>query len=247
MGTSVAHLVGVEVTLGGTPVLTGIDLTVQQGSCVAVLGRSGAGKSTLLKVLENQIVPDAGTIELAADGRPQRQAVVYQQALLFDWLTVRENIALGLGYGRNRAANAERVPRLLELLEIAELAERYPDQLSGGQAQRVALGRALAVEPELLLLDEPFSALDPATRSSLQGWLREESRRENLTSVIVTHDIDEAVLLADQIVLIDGGRIEHRWTVADETAARETLRDTIRAAFDLPASAAPTRGELVDA
>ena len=242
MGARVAHLVDVEVTLGGTPVLRGIDLTVNSGTCVAVLGRSGAGKSTLLKVLENQIVPDAGTVVLGENGKEQRQGVVYQQALLFEWLTVRENIALGLRYGRNRHANADRVPRLMELLEIGELADRYPDQLSGGQAQRVALGRALAVEPELLLLDEPFSALDPATRASLQGWLREESRREGLTSVIVTHDIDEAVLLADEIVLIDGGRITHRWSTGD---ARGELRAEILDAFERPV--ADQTGELAHA
>lgn len=237
MGAHVARLVGVEVRLGGEKVLSGVDLTVENGRQVAVLGRSGAGKSTLLRVLDGEITPNDGTVELTASSGEQRQAVVYQDALLLDWLTVRENVALGLGFQRNRGIEAGRVGMLLDLLEIAHLADRYPDQLSGGQAQRVSLGRALAVRPELLLLDEPFSALDPATRTTLQRWLREETRREGLTSVLVTHDIDEALQLADEIVLFESGRVVRRWEV--DPAHLDEQRSQIRAAFDIgqPASA----------
>lgn len=229
MGAHVARLVGVEVRLGGEKVLDGVDLTVERGRQVAVLGRSGAGKSTLLRVLDGEITPSEGIVELTASSGEQRQAVVYQQALLLDWLTVRENVALGLGFQRNRGIEPGRIDMLLELLEIAHLADRYPDQLSGGQAQRVSLGRALAVRPELLLLDEPFSALDPATRGTLQGWLREETRREGLTSVLVTHDIDEALRLSDEIVLLESGRVLRRWDV--DPGSRDEQRAEIRAAF----------------
>lgn len=229
MGAHVARLVDVHVRLSGVDVLNGIDLDLAAGTQTAVLGRSGAGKSTLLRVLEGEIAPHRGEVEVSAGLGQQRQAVVYQQALLFDWLTVQENVGLGLGYRRNRAVASERIDELLTLLEIEHLRDRYPDQLSGGQAQRVAFGRALAVEPELLLLDEPFSALDPATRTTLQDWIRVESRREGLTSVIVTHDIDEALLLADHIVLLEDGRVVRRWQT--DPAHRAQQRAEIREVF----------------
>ncbi|MFV0534993.1 MAG: ABC transporter ATP-binding protein [Cumulibacter sp.] len=229
MGTSVARLVDVHLALGGEPVLRGLSLELQQGSQTVVLGRSGAGKSTLLRVLDGELAPDAGAVELTSAHGDYRRAVVYQRPLLFDWLTVRQNVALGLGYRRNHGVDRARVDELLELLGIGDLRDRYPDQLSGGQAQRVSFGRALAVQPDLLLLDEPFSALDPATRSSLQEWIRVESRDEGLTSVIVTHDIDEALLLADEIVLLADGAIERRWTV--DKGQRDRQRAEIRDAF----------------
>lgn len=229
MGAHVARLVDVHVRLAGVDILNGLDLDLTQGTQTAVLGRSGAGKSTLLRVLEREITPHRGVVQIGTEHGEQRQAVVYQQALLFDWLTVQQNIALGLGYRRNRDVEAARVDELLELLQIEHLRDRYPDQLSGGQAQRVAFGRALAVQPELLLLDEPFSALDPATRATLQDWIRLESRREGLTSVIVTHDIDEALLLADEIVLLEAGSIARRWQVDPDRRARQ--RAEIRDAF----------------
>jgi ABC-type nitrate/sulfonate/bicarbonate transport system ATPase subunit len=229
MGAHVARLVDVHVRLSGVDILTGLDLDLEKGTQTAVLGRSGAGKSTLLRVLEREIIPDRGTVQMGVGHADQRQAVVYQQALLFEWLTVQQNVALGLGYRRNRVVDVARVDELLELLQIAHLRDRYPDQLSGGQAQRVAFGRALAIQPELLLLDEPFSALDPATRSTMQEWIRLESRREGLTSVIVTHDIDEALLLADEVVLLESGTIAHRWQV--DPADRDQQRAEIRDAF----------------
>lgn len=243
MGAHVARLVDIYVQLAGVDVLAGLDLTIERGTQTAVLGRSGAGKSTLLRVLEGEIIPDHGVVEGAAGGGG-RQAIVYQQALLFDWLTVEQNVGLGLGYRRNVSVPNARVSEMLELLQIDHLRGRYPDQISGGQAQRVALGRALAVQPELLLLDEPFSALDPATRTDLQDWLRAESRRDQLTSVIVTHDIDEALILADEIVLLAGGAIERRWLVDPD--ARECQRAEIRAAFR-GEDAEPERDRLVGA
>lgn len=241
MGAHVARLVDLGVHLGGSQILSGIDLSVERGRQLAVLGRSGAGKSTLLRVLEGEVRPTSGSIQIEGGAGAQRQAVVYQQALLFEWLTVAENVALGQRYRRNGEVAPARIDELLALLEIEDLRDRYPDQISGGQAQRVALGRALAVEPDLLLLDEPFSALDPATRFALQDWLRAESRREALTSVIVTHDIDEALLLADDIVLLAGGRIARRWSVdADQ---RDAQHREIRAAFDDPHLAASDAAE----
>ena len=210
MGTLLARLTDVTVAYGARRVLDRLSLDVVRGRQLAVLGASGAGKSTLLKVLTRQLTPLAGSADFP-DGHPPREGVVHQDPLLLPWATVAENIALGQAFAANRR-DPDRLAELVDLLGLASIVDSYPDEISGGQAQRVSLARALAISPDLLLLDEPFSALDPATRAELQGWLRAASVRERLTSVIVTHDIDEALILADDIVLISAGRLSHRWT-----------------------------------
>lgn len=234
MGTLLARLTRVTAGYGSTDVVSGISLDVVAGRQLAVLGPSGAGKSTLVRLLSGQLAAKSGVVELV--GSP-RLAVVHQDSWLYPWLTVRENIAVGLGFAANRSADPAGVDRLLARLGIDGIASSYPDQISGGQAQRAALARAFAIEPELLLLDEPFSSLDPATRADLQRWLRDAATTSGLTTVFVTHDIDEALTLADDIVLVSTtGRLDHRWRndrpATDPLAAAvHPLRSEIRAAY----------------
>jgi ABC-type sulfate/molybdate transport systems ATPase subunit len=233
VGTAVARLIDVRLRRGQRVVIDRLNLEVRRGEQLALLGPSGAGKSTVLKLLTGQLQPTTGTVDFP--GETRREGVVHQDPLLFDWLTVAENI----GFGQRLQANQvdrDRVRELLELLDLTEIAAQYPDEISGGQAQRTSLARALAVHPDLLLLDEPFSALDPATRSELQTWLRTAVVRDGLTSLIVTHDIDEALILADRIVLLgSGGTITHRWDnvpATDHSAALvHPLRTEIRLGY----------------
>ncbi|MFC4947282.1 ABC transporter ATP-binding protein [Pseudonocardia sp. GCM10023141] len=202
MGTVALRLTGATKRYGNTAVLDGLDLEVAQDSRLVVLGHSGSGKSTLLRVLAGLEQLDAGEVS-----RPGGAVVgtVFQQPLLLPWLSVRDNIALGGRFRANRARfESAHVDELLDVFGLAELAAARPAQLSGGQAQRVAIARVVAVRPDVLLLDEPFSALDPATRRGLQTWLRDMVERLGLTLVLVTHDVDEALYLATEVTLLDG-------------------------------------------
>ncbi|WP_288799205.1 ABC transporter ATP-binding protein [Arsenicicoccus cauae] len=238
MGALLVQLTDVAVTYGSRVAVRRVDLDVEHGRQLALLGPSGAGKSTLLHLLAGELHPSAGAVH--RPGTP-RIGMVFQQARLMPWLTVRDNLALGHAYAANAdVRDAPLVDELLDLLGLTAHADAYPDQLSGGQAQRVALGRALAVRPDLLLLDEPFSALDPATRGELQGWLRRHLTERGLSSVVVTHDIDEALVLADDVVVLRaGGTVARRWSITPATnhvtAASHPLRAQVRAAYDEPA------------
>lgn len=204
------------------PVLDGLDLEVGEAETLCVLGASGAGKSTLVRVLAGLDEPQAGSIELADERRP---ALVPQSPDLFPWLTVADNVGLGARFAANAGrADAARVDELLEALGIADLAASLPSELSGGQAQRVALGRALAVDPAVVLLDEPFSALDPAIRADLQVWLRDVLTRVKIAAVLVTHDVDEALVVADRVVYLDGARgITAQWRPREDGTGREQI------------------------
>ena len=203
---------------GDFPALHGIDLEVETGEFVALLGPSGSGKTTLLRIIAGLEYQDSG--EVLFDGedvsaRPvgeRRVGFVFQQYALFKHMTVAENIAFGLSVRRKgrppRAEIRDRADELLRLVQLDGLGKRYPGQLSGGQRQRVALARALAIEPQLLLLDEPFGALDAKVRKDLRRWLRELHNRMGLTSIFVTHDQEEALELADRVVVMDHGKIE---------------------------------------
>lgn len=198
-----------------TPVLQGVDLEIDTGELLVLLGGSGSGKSTLLRIVAGLDHLDSGSIDwpgTEGDTRPHT-GVVFQQPYLMPWLTVADNIT----FGGRFAAHRDRFDptyafSLLRRFGLAELAGYYPDQLSGGQAQRISVIRAVAVRPRLLLLDEPFSALDPATRADLQSWLADFSHDLGLTTVLVTHDIDEALRLADRIALFGrNGTVQQQW------------------------------------
>jgi sulfate/thiosulfate transport system ATP-binding protein len=206
---------GITKRFGPFTALHDVSVEVPGGSLVALLGPSGSGKSTLLRVIAGLERPDAGAVLL--DGvevtlvPTQRRGVgfVFQHYAAFKHLTVRENVAFGLKLRRlPRQQVRGRVDELLELVQLGGLADRYPAQLSGGQRQRMVLARALAVEPKVLLLDEPFGALDARVRAELRAWLRRLHDEMHVTSVFVTHDQEEAMELADRIVLINHGRVE---------------------------------------
>jgi sulfate transport system ATP-binding protein len=192
-----------------------VSLAIASGSLTALLGPSGSGKSTLLRVIAGLERPDEGEVSIlgreATHLPPQKRGVgfVFQHYAAFKHLTVRENVAFGL---RVRKWPKDRIHRrvgeLLELVQLRGFADRYPAQLSGGQRQRMALARALAVEPQVLLLDEPFGALDARVRKELRAWLRRLHEEVPVTTVFVTHDQEEAMDVADRIVLMNEGRVE---------------------------------------
>ncbi|WP_010184036.1 ATP-binding cassette domain-containing protein [Sphingomonas sp. PAMC 26605] len=205
---------------GGTIAVDGVSVEIAGGSFVALVGSSGSGKSTLLKMINRLIAPSAGVVRIgggAVGDEPahvlrRRIGYVFQNIGLFPHMSVAENIAIGLRLAGERT-NAERVAELLVLVELPrEFAARRPDALSGGQRQRVGVARALATAPGLLLLDEPFGALDPVTRDQLGGAIRQLHDRLGLTTIMVTHDMAEALILADRVLVMDKGRI-----VADAT------------------------------
>jgi sulfate transport system ATP-binding protein len=195
--------------------LEDVSLEVASGSLTALLGPSGSGKSTLLRVIAGLERPDEGEIVISgADATglaPQKRGVgfVFQHYAAFKHMTVQDNVAFGLTIRkRPKEEIRERVGELLELVQLQQFARRYPAQLSGGQRQRMALARALAVEPEVLLLDEPFGALDARVRAELREWLRRLHDEVHVTTVFVTHDQEEAMEVADRIAVMNKGRIE---------------------------------------
>jgi sulfate transport system ATP-binding protein len=221
---------GVYKQFGRFPALGGVSLEVREGEFLALLGPSGSGKTTLLRVLAGLDRPDHGRVWLdgvdflALSARERRIGLVFQHYALFRHMTAARNIAFGLDV-RPRAARptraeiAARVEALLALAQIEGLGGRYPAQLSGGQRQRVAVARALAVEPRLLLLDEPFGALDSKVRKELRGELRRIHDATGVTTILVTHDQEEAMALADRVALMNRGRIEQIGAPAELDAA----------------------------
>jgi NitT/TauT family transport system ATP-binding protein len=208
------HLVldKVSVALGGRPILDGVSLAVAEREFVCVIGTSGGGKTTLLRCIAGLVPVASGSVSLG--GSPvlaptPRMAMVFQHFALFPWKTVRANVGYGLRV-QGRSDPTGEVGRLLDTMHLRAVADRYPAQLSGGMRQRVGIARALAVQPEVLLLDEPFSSVDAITREHLQNEvLQLWEHRQTMTALLVTHDIDEAILMADRVVVISGppGRV----------------------------------------
>jgi sulfate/thiosulfate transport system ATP-binding protein len=205
----------VNKRFGDFVALDDVSLDIPSGSLTALLGPSGSGKSTLLRVIAGLETPDTGRVEISGEDATavpaQKRGVgfVFQHYAAFKHMTVRDNIAFGLRI-RKRAKGEirDRVDELLTLVQLDGLAGRYPSQLSGGQRQRMALARALAVEPKVLLLDEPFGALDARVRKDLRLWLRRLHEEVHQTTVLVTHDQEEAMEVADTIAVMDQGRIQ---------------------------------------
>jgi sulfate transport system ATP-binding protein len=206
---------GIVKRFGDFTALDGVSLDVTTGSLTALLGPSGSGKSTLLRVIAGLEHPDAGTVMLdgaEVTGRPPQErgvGFVFQHYAAFKHMTVWDNVAFGLTIRRRpRDEIKRRASELLELVQLSGLAKRYPAQLSGGQRQRMGLARALAVDPKVLLLDEPFGALDARVRRELRIWLRRLHDETHTTTVIVTHDQEEAMDVADRVVVMNAGRVE---------------------------------------
>jgi sulfate transport system ATP-binding protein len=206
---------GITKRFGEFTALDDVSVDVPTGSLTALLGPSGSGKSTLLRVIAGLERPDAGEVRLDDEDvtrrAPQSRGVgfVFQHYAAFKHMTVWDNVAFGLTIRRRpRGEIRKRVGELLELVQLTGLASRYPAQLSGGQRQRMGLARALAVDPKVLLLDEPFGALDARVRKELRGWLRRLHDETHTTTVIVTHDQEEAMDVADRVVVMNAGRIE---------------------------------------
>ena len=220
------RLDNISKRFGNYQALKNINLDVRDGEFLALLGPSGSGKTTLLRIVAGLAFPDQGTVlfngEDVTDLKVAERKVgfVFQHYALFKHMTVADNVGFGLSvrHRRERPAKAAiraRAEELLDLVQLRGLGNRYPAQLSGGQRQRVALARALAVEPQLLLLDEPFGALDAQVRKELRRWLRHLHDQMGLTSIFVTHDQEEALELADRVVVMDHGVIEQVGTPED--------------------------------
>jgi sulfate/thiosulfate transport system ATP-binding protein len=206
---------GVEKRFGTFEALKGVSVAVPNGSLTALLGPSGSGKSTLLRVIAGLEEPDAGRVMIAGNDAtsvtPQKRGVgfVFQHYAAFKHMTVEKNVGFGLKIRKkSKEQIAAKVDELLELVHLKGFAHRYPSELSGGQRQRMALARALAVEPEVLLLDEPFGALDATVRKELRTWLRRLHEDVHVTTIFVTHDQEEAMDVAQQIVVMNEGLIE---------------------------------------
>jgi sulfate/thiosulfate transport system ATP-binding protein len=219
MSIDVRHL---TKRFNGFTAVHDVSFQVQTGELVAILGPSGSGKSTLLRMIAGLELPDAGEIHLTGEestfvaARDRNVGFVFQHYALFKHMTVRENIAFGLSVRKAPAKEIDqRVDELLKLVQLEGLDRRYPAQLSGGQRQRVALARALAPRPRVLLLDEPFGALDAKVREELRDWMRQLHEKSHVTTLFVTHDQNEALEVANRILIMNQGRIEQDGTPLD--------------------------------
>jgi len=215
VGETVAEVRGHHRSFGSTHVLRGADLTVRRGEFVALLGRSGSGKSTLLRSLAG--LDPSPRDEVAVTGRT---SVAFQEPRLLPWRSVRRNVELALLNTVRDGSRAEKVRGALAEVSLTEKTDVWPGSLSGGQAQRVSLARALVSEPDLMLLDEPFSALDALTRIEMHALVTQLWERHQPAILLVTHDVDEALALADRVLVLDEGRIAREWRVEVRRTSR---------------------------
>lgn len=224
---------GIHKAFGSFPALTGVNLDIASGELIALLGPSGSGKTTLLRTIAGLEYPDSGQILFGGEDtarlpvQQRRVGFVFQHYALFKHMTVLDNVSFGLRMRprSERPSDTEIRKRSMELLDLVQLSgldKRYPAQLSGGQKQRVALARGLAIEPRVLLLDEPFGALDAKVRKDLRRWLRDLHDKTGYTTIFVTHDQEEALELADRVVIMSRGRIEQVGTTDDVYEAPAT-------------------------
>ncbi|MBZ5758270.1 MULTISPECIES: ABC transporter ATP-binding protein [Rhizobium] len=208
-GAGAIRVRGLEKRFGDNQVLRGIDLDIPAGQFVAVIGKSGCGKSTLLRILMGLDAPTGGSVAFgttSGEAAPNAR-IVFQEPRLLPWLSVADNVTVGLGEGVSKAEGRKAAARVLSEVQLAEKAGNWPAQLSGGQRQRVALARALVSKPGILALDEPLGALDALTRISMQELLNRVWRELGFTAVLVTHDVSEAVHLADRVIVLEEGGI----------------------------------------
>lgn len=225
------------------PTLLDINLDIAPGQLTALIGRSGCGKSTLLQMIAGLMMPSEGVVKIKGHTVTKPSAkwnMMFQKPSLFPWMTVRENAALGLVFAGTYSNQKQYVEDLLDMVGLAEHKDKNVQQLSGGQQQRVALARSLATQPEILLLDEPFSALDAFTRTALQTEVAQICHDQNITMILVTHDIEEAVAMADRVVIMrhNPGEIVGQLNVALPYPRNRTqpefltLKDTLFAQFE---------------
>lgn len=212
---------GLRKSFGDNEVLRGIDLHIPAGQFVAIVGKSGCGKSTLLRLIAGLEKVDSGSIGFGQDIQPEDIRVMFQEPRLLPWARVLANVEVGLGRDRASGDAHARAEKALIEVGLADKRDQWPAVLSGGQKQRVALGRALVSRPRVLAFDEPLGALDALTRISMQRLLERVWRDQGFTAILVTHDVAEAVALADRVLVIDEGRIAHDVTV---NAARPRQR-----------------------
>ncbi|MGZ4436245.1 MAG: ABC transporter ATP-binding protein [Nocardioidaceae bacterium] len=232
LNQTVARVAGHHRSFGHTSVLRGVDLELRRGEFVALLGRSGSGKSTLLRSLARLDAVPAGEVEVTG-----RATVAFQEPRLLPWRSVLENVALALLNGPGRRARHERAHAALAEVGLTEKEQAWPLALSGGQAKRVSLARALVSEPDLLLLDEPFSALDALTRIEMHRLVTQLWQHHEPAVLLVTHDVDEALALADRVLVLEDGRVAHEWAVTVPRESRTTQHPLI----------ADTRTQVLDA
>jgi sulfonate transport system ATP-binding protein len=204
---------GLRKSFGDNEVLRGIDLHIPAGQSVAIVGRSGCGKSTLLRLIAGLETITAGTISLGEDARPEDVRVMFQEPRLLPWARVLSNVEVGLGRERNSPDAQARAESALVEVGLADKRTQWPAVLSGGQKQRVALARALVSQPRVLAFDEPLGALDALTRISMQRLLERVWHDQGFTAILVTHDVAEAVALADRVLVIEDGRIAEDFSV----------------------------------
>lgn len=204
---------GLKKSFGDNEVLRGIDLHIPAGQFVAIVGKSGCGKSTLLRLVAGLDQPTAGTISFGEDARPEDIRVMFQEPRLLPWARVLSNVEVGLGRDRTSPDAMARAEGALDAVGLGDKRAQWPAVLSGGQKQRVALARALVSHPRVLAFDEPLGALDALTRISMQRLLGKVWRDQGFTAILVTHDVSEAVALADRVLVIEDGRIAHDITV----------------------------------